>query len=269
MRLGNNDAAGQGLARQRVDRWPSLGLNYRAVSARMATSRRRRAYTDDGTAAACRLLQARAPHTSTPLALRRCPSRSEPARCTRTGISATDVRRRASTAGARRRVAIALRCRSRPPARRFRHRPTLHLPQQKRPGLPLRGSSAARARQRSKPSSAASSARVTSESRTRSCLSAREASSPRMWRADAEAMRSPVNRTMPLRALGREAGERVRRRPRAVPDGRRSTGRPGGVRAAGRLRPSNVAALMASTVFDRLARSISTLSAPLLDCKGL
>jgi hypothetical protein len=33
----------------------SLGLNYTALSARMATSRRRRAYTDDGTArlAAC------------------------------------------------------------------------------------------------------------------------------------------------------------------------------------------------------------------------
>ena len=51
---------------------------------------------------------------------------------------------------------------------------------------------------RSKPSSAASSARLIPESRTASCLSAREASSPRMWRADAEAMRSPVNRTIPF-----------------------------------------------------------------------
>ena len=58
--------------------------------------------------------------------------------------------------------------------------------------------SAARSRQRSRPSSAASSARVTSESLTHSCLSAREASSPRMWRADAEAIRSPVNRTIPF-----------------------------------------------------------------------
>ena len=50
---------------------------------------------------------ARAPHTSTPSSLRRCPSRSEPAPCTRTGISATDARRRASISGAKHPVGAA------------------------------------------------------------------------------------------------------------------------------------------------------------------
>jgi hypothetical protein len=52
---------------------------------------------------------ARALHTSTPFSLRRCPSRSERALCTKRGTSAIDVRHRASIADARHRVATALR----------------------------------------------------------------------------------------------------------------------------------------------------------------
>ena len=151
-------------------------------------------------------VRAPGPRASTLPSIREYPSRSTPAPCTRTGISATRVRCRAPIAGAKRRHRNRSSRRSRPPASRLRQKPTLHLPQQKRPGLFFRGCSAARARQRIKPSSAAASAPVTMRSRTPSSRSAREASSPRMWRADADAMRSPVNRTIPFeRSEGKPA----------------------------------------------------------------
>ena len=61
MRLGKNDDPSNRLpgrnrrARGIADRYTSLGVNYRALSALVATSCRRRAYTDAGTArlAAC------------------------------------------------------------------------------------------------------------------------------------------------------------------------------------------------------------------------
>ena len=85
--------------------------------------------------------------------------------------------------------------------------------------------SAARSRHRIIPSSAPRRARVTSGSRTRRRRNAREASSPRMWRADAEAMRSPVKRTMPWN-VPRENQRMCRRMPLAIPGVRRSIVRP-------------------------------------------
>lgn len=92
---------------------------------------------------------------------------------------------------------------------------------QNRPGFAWRGSSAARARQRNRPSSARASAAATSASRTSSTRSARQASSPRMCLADADVMRSPVNTWMPAASPGRR--RTCRRRHPAGPGARRST----------------------------------------------
>ena len=174
-------ATGPARERSAFERPARVGVVRRPLSARRGSPR----------------VPARAPHTSTPSSLRRCPSRSEPAPCTRTGISATDVAV-AHRSQVRSTTSEPLLTSIQAAREQVAPQADAALAAAEKTRIAARGSSAARSRHRIKPLSAVSRARVTSRSRTRSCLSAREASSPRMWRADADAMRSPVNRTMPL-----------------------------------------------------------------------